>query len=315
VSVKKNTTEKTVLSTHRDLRQKFATLALPQSSSQRPKTASRQAFDKLLKSSLASAGFDVKKLEALKKKNDAEVRNWLTKRRAEADKLTSSMQKTMQQSIENWRASLLGPKGLAVPPPATSQVFLLMTATDISATSGIALAGSNIGPQNNWVEFQLESTDSSTQEVTFVFSWQNTADKYAVINVDGYIAFNGVCEAIANGGFLPGDRHSYVDLYGILELNVSESPIAPNIFAASQSVLSLHADGGGWFSDGQILYQQLFRGFDLHYDTLVVPPQQVVTIDVSGRMTYSNSDGMSNYVFTTMGRQIYSPLVIVSVVS
>jgi hypothetical protein len=69
------------------------------------------------------------------------------------------------------------------------------------------------------------------------------------------------------------------------------------------------------FSDGQILYQQLFRDFDLQYQTLLVPRGQVVTIEVAGRLSYTNSEGTANYVFVTMGRQVLRPAVSVTVLS
>ena len=207
------------------------------------------------------------------------------------------------------------PSDLAVPAPSPFQYFLLTTAVDISATPRITLTGTNIAPTNNWAEFQLETTDSSNQEVSFAFSWLNATDKYVVINVDGYFVLNGVCEAISRGGTLPGDRSSDVELFAELHLNTNELPGTPSFTAASELALSLKADSGGWFSDGEILYQQLFRGFDLQYQLLLVPPGQVVTIEVAGRLNYTNSDGTANYVYVTMGRQMLCPAVLVTVVS
>jgi hypothetical protein len=128
--------------------------------------------------------------------------------------------------------------------------------------------------------------------------------------------FNGVCEAISQGGFFPGDRHGDVALFAELYLSQSsETPGTAPFTAASEVALDLQADSGGWFSDGEILYQQLFRGFDLQYQYLLMPPGSTVTIEVAGRMTYSDSEGTANYVFVTMGRQVLCPAVLVTVVS
>jgi hypothetical protein len=307
---------KTALAEQRAARQKLANFVQPHSSAQRPESASQQALNKLLQSSLTKAGVDLNKFETLVKQGQAEVREWAAKRKAENDAQAAAMQKTMQQTIESWRNTLVRPKDLPVPPPSPFQYFLLTTATDVFATSGISLAATNIAATNNWAEFQLETSDSSTQEVSFAFSWQNASDKFAVIQVDGYIVFNGVCEAISQGGFFPGDRHSDVALFAELYLNLSsETPGTAPFTAASEVALDLQADSGGWFSDGEILYQQLFRGFDLQYQYLLMPPGSTVTIEVAGRMTYSDSEGTANYVFVTMGRQVLCPAVLVTVVS
>jgi hypothetical protein len=306
---------KVALSEHRAARHKLANFVRPHSSSRRPESASQRALNELLKSTLSSADFDFNKFDKLRKQGEAEVRDWAAKRKVEGDAQTSTMQKTIQQTIESWRSTFVRPKDLAVPPSSPFQYFLLTTAVDISATSGITLAGSNIASTNNWVEFQLETSGSSTQEVSFAFSWQNATDKYVVINVDGYLVFNGVCEAISQGGIFPGDRSSNVELFAELHLNTNETPGTPSMTAASELALSLKADSGGWFSDGEILYQQLFRGFDLQYQFLLVPPGQVVAIEVACRLNYTNSDGTANYVFVTMGRQVLSPAVLVTVVS
>ena len=306
---------KVALSEHRAARHKLANFVRPHSSSRRPESVSQQALNELLKSTLASVGFDLNKFDNLRKQGESEIRDWAAKRKAEDDAHTSAMQKTTQQTIESWRSTIVRPSDLAVPPPSPFQYFLLTTAVDISATPGITLAGTNIAPTNNWVEFQLETSDSSNQEVSFAFSWQNATDKYAVINVDGYLVFNGVCEAISRGGTFPGDRSSDVNLFAELYLSTNELPGTPSITAASELALSLKADSGGWFSDGEILYQQLFRGFDLQYQFLLVPPGQAVTIEVACRLNYTNSDGTANYVFVTMGRQVLCPAVLVTVVS
>ena len=306
---------KVALSEHRAARHNLANFLRPHSSSRRPESVSQWALNELLKSSFASASFDLSKFDKLRKQGEAEVSDSAAKRKAEDDAQMSAMQKTIQQTIESWRSTIVRPSDFAVPPPSPFQYFLLTTAADISATPGITLAGTNIAPTNNWAEFQLETSDSSNREVSFAFSWQNTTDKYVVINVDVYFVLSGVCEAISRGGTLPGDRSSDVELFAELHLNTNESPGTPSFTAASEQVLSLKADSGGWFSDGEILYQQLFRGFDLQYQLLLVPPGQVVTIEVAGRLNYTNSDGTANYVFVTMGRQVLCPAVLVTVVN
>jgi hypothetical protein len=57
-----------------------------------------------------------------------------------------------------------------------------------------------------------------------MFSWQNATDKCAVINVDGYIVLNGVCEAISEARIFPCDKSSDVNLFAELSLNTNRPP-------------------------------------------------------------------------------------------
>jgi hypothetical protein len=274
----------------------------------------------MLKATLASAGFDVKEYEKVKKQAEADVRAWAAKRKAQNEAEYGAMQKTIAQQIANFRDNVVGLTKYDVPPASPFKYFLLDTATQISATSRISLAAQNIGATQNWAEFQFDTGNSDTQEVSFEFSWQNATANYQVVNVDGYLVLNGECQALADSGaalILPGgssDVNVYAKLY-LLETWQPNGDTTP-IQADSAQALHLYADGGGWFdSVGAILDQKLFRGFDLQYQLLVIPPGGVLNVQVACSCSCTIDSGSANYIFNTLGRQVLSPGVLITVVS
>ena len=101
---------------------------------------------------------------------------------------------------------------------ASTQSFLLLTADQVTATPGITLASSQVGPQNNNAQFQLLTSKAfGKEEVGFVFHWQNPSDKFAVINVNGFPIVTEGLQAIEHGGIFPDSRNCYtsanVNLY------------------------------------------------------------------------------------------------------
>jgi hypothetical protein len=292
----------------------------PHASPRTPNPAAQKAMAEMLKSTLKSAGFDLNKFEKFNKQAEAELRDWAVKRKSHNDAERAAMQKTIAQTIANWRDRVVRLKDYVAPPPSPFKYYLLDTSTGISATPRINLAAQNIAPTQNWAEFQFQTGESDTQEVTFEFSWQNATANYQVINIDGYLVLNGECQALADSGtagIFPGGS-SDVYVYANLYLFETWQPMGSTsrIQADSAQALYLHADGGGWFQAvGAILDQKLFRGFDLQYQTLVIPPGAVLNIQVACSLQCTVDGGSANYIFNTLGRQVLTPGVLVTVVS
>jgi hypothetical protein len=288
-------------------------------SSQRATSASREALAEILKSTLISAGLDPKKVESLRAQGRTDLREWAEKRKAETDAQTKELQPTISRVVESWRTKVQEFQNFAPPPASPFSYYLLDTASQISSTSGVNLTATNIAPTNNWAEFQLFTSDSGTQDVTFTFSWQNATEKYVVINVDGYLVLNGVVQAGADPGiaaFFPGGS-SQVGVTPVLYVSGLpwEPPnTPPQLVATGSPALSLSASAG-WDDPGEILSQPLFRGYDIQYQTQVLPPGGTVTVGVACHLSYIISDGSANFIFATMGRQVLCPGVLITVVS
>jgi hypothetical protein len=224
---------------------------------------------------------------------------------------------TVRHGIESWRETVTRSQTLALP---NSQRVLLDTASEISATSEITVASTQTAATNNTAQFRLDTTQSSgTEEVSFGFFWQNPSDKFAVVNVDGYLVLTAVCQAIDHGGILAEDRFSRLSVDANLHISElwNDPPTSP-IGQPSQSehALSVSVENTGWFDDGQIVNQDLFRGYDLEYSQFVMPPNGVAMFEVACTLSYSNSsDGEANFVFLNLGRQALCPAALVTVLS
>jgi hypothetical protein len=263
-------------------------------------------------SALSSAGLDLKKADALGKKNQAELRKWAAKRKAETDAQRKEMEPAIQRIVGSWRTKLQDLQSYSPPPASPFHYFLLDTATQISSTSKLALASTNIAPTNNWAEFKFEATGGPAQSVMFTFEWENASDVFALVNVHGYLVLNGEVEAIAGGGFFPGnttEAHSYV------KLSLSVAGAQQQIFVDQEAWPVVRAVYDGYYSGGQIQAQPELRGFDLEVDLLIVPPGASLTVELAYDLSFSIDDGQVDYVFTSLGRKVLSPGVLIVVVS
>jgi hypothetical protein len=306
-------------SSHRARHGSLANYLRFQSSSQRPASASHRALVELLTSTLVAAGLDLDKFESLRAQGRTELQDWADKRKAATDAQAKELQPTMARMTESWRAQARELQGAAPPPASPYSYHLLDTATQITSTSGVTLTGTNIAPTNNWAEFQLFTSDTGNEEVTFTFTWQNATDKYAVINIDGYLVLNGVVQASADTGFAAFFPGGSSQVWVAAELFVSgltwQQPNTPlQLVGTGTPELNLSAQAG-WDDPGEIVSQPLFRGYDLQYQTQVVAPGGTVTVGVACGLHFINDDGAANFIFATMGRHVLSPGVLITVVS
>jgi hypothetical protein len=298
---------------------KLSSFLQPHASPRVPNPAAQKAVAEMLKSTLKSSGFDLNKFEKYNKQAQSELREWAVKRKSQNSAERAAVQKTIEQTTAAWRDRIIRLQSYVAPPASPFKYYLLDTATEISATSGISLSAQNIAPTQNWAEFQFSTGSSNTQEVTFQFSWQNSTALYQVVNVNGYLVLNGECEALADSGaagiFPGGTSDVYVNA-NLYFLETWQPNGTTPIGVDSQRALDLEANGGGWFEAvGAILDQQLFRGFDLQSQTVTIPPGGVLNIQVGCGLSCSIDGGSANYIFNGQGRQVLSPGVLVTVVS
>jgi hypothetical protein len=235
-------------------------------------SAYTQAAHELLESTLTKTGFDPAKVNVLREQNELEWPKRRAKSDADADQRSSAMLDTVSRGTENWRATVTGFKTLGT---ANFQRFLLDTAAEISATSEITVASTQTAATNNTAQFRLDTTQSSgTEEVSFGFFWQNPSDKFAVVNVDGYLVLTAICQAIDHGGILAEDRFSRLAVDANLHISElwNDPPTSPiGQPSQSQRALTVSVENTGWFDDGEIVNQDLFRGYDLQYGQFVMP--------------------------------------------
>ncbi len=306
-----------------DARRKLSTFRRGGFSTKREKSASQQAIKKLLESNFTKAGFELNKFGALIKQSDAEARQKLANLKAESDKQSPAVLETLHGTAENLIANVAHLQ--AIPATVASPTyFLLDTATEISSNGGVTLVSKHIGPSPEFnsaqFHFDGDAADAGfgtpgSGEVSFGFLWQNPSHVSAVINIDGYIALNGLCSVISNGGFW-GKGFSNLSISTSLIINeLWNSPPTSPIEQPSQSqqALSLSCDSIGPFASSHIAFENLFRGFDLQFSQLVVPPKGTVGFEVVCTLFTWMNDGAAHGIFNDRGREAFSPGVLIAV--
>jgi hypothetical protein len=211
----------------------------------------------------------------------------------------------------------------ADPTVASPQRVLLNRPFLIWPSQGLFLDSSEVVPSNSWAKFRMNSSASNGYgDVSFYFLWDNPTDKVAVINVNAYLVLHGTCQVGSGGGVLPGilsgDRYSQLWLTANMDLLEwwNQPPTRPYPQTdQSQQALFIHTNTGGWGSVGAIELQTVFRGYDLSYTLMLVPPRGVVVFDVAAMVSFSNADGAIAVDFASGGFQVTCPAVLVTILS
>lgn len=188
-------------------------------------------------------------------------------------------------------------------------------------TQGIELFDSHIDPYRSTAKITLDSGRTfGYEELGFYFLYENPSDRFAVINVDGYMVFNGQLRVAQDGGFWPGDRHASISAAGRLHVFEwwNQPPTEPLTQAdQTQQVASVATSGGGFGDVGAIETKNVFRGVDLRHTLFVMPPHAVTVIEVSAAITYGtgSDSGHVNADFNSGDFQIMCPFVLISVLT
>jgi hypothetical protein len=239
------------------------------------------------------------------------------KMQMQAFKNSGPAQRTLNQ-IKAQR--LKGLKGLLAQPinlPST-EYFLLSTPFLILPNQGLHLDDWEYVANNSFIKVRTDSDGYRQDSVRFYYLWTNPRNVYSVVSVDGFIIFNGYCFVGTDGGVWPEDRSSSTYVTGTLELYEwwVQPPIqpAPEVDASVQAV-SLGVTSGGWFDVGAIDGRNVYRGYDLQYTGLAVPPNGTLVIAVTATLSNNNNGGGSYIDFSSKNYQIGSPFVTVALTS
>jgi hypothetical protein len=201
---------------------------------------SGQTTQRVLEALLTRSGLDRSELEILANQRRTEANELAARRLAKADQQFSAFLETVKRDINNWRNNV---EQLAIffPPPV--QRFLLNTASDVSATSGIPISSSSLAPGNNWVQFlfvtfqETPEFNSSNEEVSFSFFWQNPSNVTATIDVDAYLILTRLLQLVATGGYVEGG-FCYIAVRAELHIHElwNQPPTSP-VFQSGQASL------------------------------------------------------------------------------
>lgn len=288
----------------------------------------RRARGELLASPLARAGFDRAGYETVRERHLSQLHRLAGDVRASGATDAEAASETQRFAIDVQRRGFeLAAIRPLQPPIAPGQPYPfyidLDTPQSVTATSGLALTVYTTAAWNSLAKFTFDKTNGGgNEELTFTFLWQNPNDTYTVLNADGYMVFRGYCQADANGEFWGGGT-SDLSISAVLEpWQLWDNPptLPPADVNQTELVLdpSLHADGSYGsppFGLGDIEWRKVYRGYDLRYDTLTVPPGGMVAFDLVMSISYSSSDGHVQLDFNTGNYMVMGVGVLVAIVS
>jgi hypothetical protein len=287
----------------------------------------RRLLDGALAAGLAKAGVDVGQWEGELAKSRTRGRARLDELKADAVRQSAAHAEELRSGVEGRRKALdlLASTGQSAAPEYVTldSPFLIWT------RPLMALDDSTIEPWNSRAKITFERSnfggsgtalleDIGTEELSCYFLWDNPGTGWALVTVDGFLVLNGFCTANSHGGY-SGGGSAALDLdasLNILEWGSQPPPTTP-LPQADQSApaLKLKADSSGWFSDDDTKYALVFRGFDLRYELLAVPPGGVLVLDVSLSISYDLMDGSVAADFASGDFGVICPFVSIHVLA
>jgi hypothetical protein len=280
---------------------------------------SRQAAAKLLAPALKQSGLTAKQFDGILSKDKAKLEATLKKSKAAAVKNSRSVQKVLNaaaaQRLKAFEAVA------AVPPTVGSPEYhLLNTPFMIWPTNSVDLEASEIVPSNSWAKFRVRTENDFYGDVKFYYLWSNPKDTFAVINVDGYVIFNGHAFVGVDGGLFPGDRMAEVIVTGRLDIFEwwNQPPTQPYAQPdQSANALTLKVTAYGFSEVGGLDAKDVFRGYDLRHTLMLVPPFGTIVFAITAAVSCGTGDdsGLTEADFASGAFQVGSPAVLVTVLS
>lgn len=285
-------------------------------------------LDGALAAGLAKAGVDVGQWEEELARTRSGGRDRLEVLKADAVRQSSTHAKELRSGVEGRRRTLelLADAGQS----AAAEHVVLDSPFLIWTKPLVAVDDSTIEPWNSRAKIRFTRSnysggwgtalleDRGTEELSFYFLWDNPGDGWALVTIDGFLVLNGFCTANSHGGFR-GEGSAALGLdvsLNILQWGNQPQPTTPlPQEGQSASALKLEADSSGWFADDDTKYALVYRGFDLRYELLAVPPGDALIIDVALSISYDLMDASVEADFATGEFDVMCPFVSIQVLA
>jgi hypothetical protein len=273
----------------------------------------QQKIRELTQAALTKAGLDFVELERLHRASLSEFAIEKKRRVAEAMARSVALSAEFESDLKGTQARLNALRDFA-PLNAPVNLTLLDVATSITSDN-VTLSATNMEHVNNWAQLDYSTDSTGSADVKFSYQWTNSSDRYVVINLLGFISFNGILTAGTDGSFWPIDtQHSHTSITAYLRAALQSGAAYQGIYLPGPT---LNVDtGGGWLGNpGAIETEPVFRGLPPDLNTLTIAPESSLQIDVVGQFYADIDSGYAEFNFQGDGRQVTSAGVIVSIIS
>jgi hypothetical protein len=277
---------------------------------------SRRAVARALASTLDRS--TIRTFTAIAEQDQANLEARLRKIKAEAVRASRGRQQALKAAAAKYLNTV---KKATQVPLDSGQIGheLLNVPFMISPRGDAKIEQSHIIANNSFAKFRgrSEDNDDFAGGVAFSFAWTNPKPTTEVINISGFIIFNGHCSLGTGGGIFPADREATVTVDGRLEIleminNPPTSPPAqPDQFVTA---LSMHEKTDGWGEVGAVDASDIFRGFALNHSNLIVPPAATLVFNVVASVTLDTGedDSLAEADFASGGFSVGSPAVLLA---
>ena len=255
---------------------------------------------------------------AIAEQDQATLEARRTKITAEAVRASRGRQRVLKVAAAQYLDAV---KKAALTPLAPGQIghVLLNVPFMISRRGEARIQQPKITPNNSSAKFRgrSEDDDDFTGGVAFSFAWTNPKPTTEVINISAFIIFNGHCSLGTGGGIFPADREATVNVDGFLEiLQMNNNPPTSPPGQPDQFVraLSMHENTDGWGEVGAVDARDIFRGFALNHNNLIVPAGATLVFNVVASVTLDTGedDSIAEADFRSGGFFVGSPAVLLA---
>ena len=256
--------------------------------------------------------------DALMVRRAAKLESEIKKVRARATRIARGRKTALANMTKQRVRAFEAMTGVVQVPSARR--YLVNTPFEIAART-FTLDSSAIVPSNSWAKFKADVIKTRDYPVTgaviFRFVWENTSDKYAVINANGYMVLHGFCDVASRGGIFGGDRRAGVIATPTFQM--IDWTTDPYLSFGKQEVeaFKIETYTGATWDDADSETIDVFRGYDLGLSLILVPPETAVGLVMSLEMKLSAgmNSGRARADFSSGTFQVGCPAVLITVVS
>jgi hypothetical protein len=259
----------------------------------------RQAQNKLLVEFLQSAGLDTRKVAALGKQHDAELRRAVDKYRAEAIR-RSRKKGTHYSSVMGQCKTILDASD------QTNSVSVVKPFLIWATPRSNILSDSQVAPSDSWAKFRVSSSGDESYKVSFYFLWTNPFANGIVIDPLTFVIATGYIEADADRAYWLANVSNVgaeAEFYLWQWWQQSQAPI----LSATASLGHVSAVAEYFQTDSES--KSIAAGVKLDAGTFFVPRYSTAVFEVAVSISFYSDSGTAVADFESENFNVTCPVV------